>query len=51
MHTAWLTFAKTGNPGWPTYDTTTRTTMVLTEAPTPENDPRNEERLLWEGLR
>ncbi|MFI9600667.1 carboxylesterase/lipase family protein [Streptomyces sp. NPDC052043] len=51
MHKAWLAFAKTGDPGWPAYETTTRTTMVFTEDPTPENDPRGQERLLWEGVR
>ncbi|MFF7903526.1 carboxylesterase/lipase family protein [Streptomyces sp. NPDC007920] len=51
MHEAWLSFAKTGDPGWPAYDTTTRTTMVFAEAPTCEDDPRGRERLLWDGVR
>ncbi|MER5914675.1 carboxylesterase/lipase family protein [Streptomyces sp. NPDC001982] len=51
MHAAWVSFAKTGDPGWPAYDTTTRTTMVFAEDPAPEDDPRREERLLWEGVR
>lgn len=51
MHGAWVSFAKTGNPGWPAYDTTTRTTMVFAVEPALEDDPRREERLLWEGVR
>ena len=51
MHAAWVSFARTGDPGWPAYDTADRTTMVLTEDPTPEDDPRGQERLLWDGVR
>ncbi|MEU6572747.1 carboxylesterase family protein [Streptomyces sp. NPDC046805] len=51
MHAAWVSFAKTGEPGWPAYDTHTRTTMVFGEDAAPEGDPRREERLLWEGVR
>ncbi|MFJ2306617.1 carboxylesterase/lipase family protein [Streptomyces sp. NPDC087787] len=51
MHEAWLSFAKTGNPGWPAYDTTSRTTMVFANAPVCEDDPRGQERLLWDGVR
>ncbi|MGW2180309.1 carboxylesterase/lipase family protein [Streptomyces sp. NPDC001732] len=53
MHGAWVSFAKTGDPGWEAYDTTTRTTMTFATAPeaTPVTDPRAQERLLWEGVR
>ncbi|MGW3497019.1 carboxylesterase/lipase family protein [Streptomyces sp. NPDC001020] len=51
MHRAWVSFAKTGDPGWPAYDTTTRTTMIFTEDSAPQDDPRGQERLLWEGVR
>ncbi|MEV5550704.1 carboxylesterase family protein [Streptomyces sp. NPDC052309] len=52
MHGAWVAFAKTGNPGWEPYDTTTRTTMTFTTpAATPVSDPRTQERLLWDGVR
>lgn len=51
MHGAWVSFAKTGDPGWPAYDTVTRTTRVFAEEPALEDDPRREERLLWEGVR
>jgi para-nitrobenzyl esterase len=42
MSAAWLAFARTGDPGWPAYDTTRRATMVfdlesrVVEDPTPE---------------
>lgn len=29
MHKAWIDFAVTGDPGWPAYDHTTRSTMVF----------------------
>ncbi|WP_030809365.1 carboxylesterase/lipase family protein [Streptomyces sp. NRRL F-2799] len=51
MHAAWVAFAATGDPGWPAYDTATRTTMVFAEKSAPRDDPRREERLLWEGVR
>ncbi|MGW2514144.1 carboxylesterase/lipase family protein [Streptomyces scopuliridis] len=53
MHGAWISFAKTGSPGWKPYNRTTRTTMAFTATPTPApvTDPRAEERLLWEGVR
>ncbi|MFI6683459.1 carboxylesterase/lipase family protein [Streptomyces sp. NPDC050485] len=51
MHGAWVSFAKTGDPGWAAYDRETRTTKVFDIAPTVESDPRGEERALWEGVR
>ncbi|WP_225839967.1 carboxylesterase/lipase family protein [Streptomyces sp. NK08204] len=51
MHGAWVSFAKTGDPGWPAYDTATRTTMMFGTEPVPEADPRPVERALWEGRR
>ncbi|MGW1353286.1 carboxylesterase/lipase family protein [Streptomyces sp. NPDC002409] len=53
MHRAWVSFARTGDPGWEAYDTTTRTTMAFTAplASAPVADPRAQERLLWEGVR
>ncbi|KUJ65309.1 carboxylesterase [Streptomyces albus subsp. albus] len=51
MHGAWVSFAKTGDPGWPAYDTSTRTTMAFGTDSAPEPDPRPAERALWEGLR
>ncbi|WP_426403070.1 carboxylesterase/lipase family protein [Streptomyces sp. R-07] len=51
MHGAWVSFAKTGSPGWKAYDRTSRTTMDFTTTPAPVTDPRARERLLWEGVR
>ncbi|MGW8351632.1 carboxylesterase/lipase family protein [Streptomyces wedmorensis] len=51
MHGAWVSFATTGDPGWPAYDEDTRATMTFTTTPTVVSDPRARERLLWEGVR
>ncbi|MFE7601770.1 carboxylesterase/lipase family protein [Streptomyces sp. NPDC057494] len=53
VHGAWVSFAKTGSPGWKAYDRTHRTTMTFTGATGsgPVADPRGRERLLWEGVR
>ncbi|MFC9701531.1 carboxylesterase/lipase family protein [Streptomyces sp. NPDC056943] len=53
MHAAWVSFARTGDPGWKAYDGATRTTMTFTASSeaTPVDDPRARERLLWEGVR
>jgi para-nitrobenzyl esterase len=51
VHGAWVSFAKTGSPGWKEYDRTSRTTMTFTGEPAPVDDPRARERLLWEGVR
>ncbi|MEE1813666.1 carboxylesterase/lipase family protein [Streptomyces sp. SP18ES09] len=52
VHGAWVSFAKTGRPGWQAYDRTHRTTMTFTgDGSGPVEDPRARERLLWEGVR
>jgi carboxylesterase type B len=51
MHAAWVAFAKTGQPGWPQYDTSTRATMVFNTTSAVVNDPKGDERSLWEGHR
>ncbi|MFE0651983.1 carboxylesterase/lipase family protein [Streptomyces sp. NPDC059534] len=53
VHGAWVSFAKTGSPGWQAYEKTTRTTMTFgaTPASAPVSDPRAEERMVWEGVR
>jgi para-nitrobenzyl esterase len=45
---AWLAFAKSGNPGWPAYDTATRPTMVFDLKSRVESDPFGAERRAWE---
>ena len=47
---AWLSFARTGDPGWPAYDLTTRPTMFLGEICEVVNDPMSGERRAWDGL-
>lgn len=51
MHARWVAFAKDGDPGWPAYDPRSRSVMTFDGAgATLVNDPRADERLLWEGL-
>ena len=47
---AWLSFARTGHPGWPAYDLTTRPTMLLGETCEVVSDPMSKERAAWDGL-
>ncbi|MFK0151253.1 carboxylesterase/lipase family protein [Streptomyces sp. NPDC090499] len=49
FRTAWTSFAATGDPGWPAYDTGARTTQVLDTAPTVTAYPEEKARQLWEG--
>ena len=51
MHTAWVNFARTGDPGWPAYDATQRTTMRFDHTSGVVDDPLVQERQLWEGVR
>ena len=50
MMAAFITFAKTGNPGWPGHDLATRKTMVFDTVSRVENDPRGRERRLFEAV-
>ena len=53
---AWVAFAKTGDPNnpkipkWPTYDASTRATMIFDNETRAENDPRVEIRRFWEQM-
>lgn len=49
MHGAWVSFVKTGDPGWAPYDTTTRPTMVFDEQSGVQQDPRAASRTAWDG--
>jgi carboxylesterase type B len=51
MHGAWVSFAATGDPGWPRYDLDRRATMRFDTISQVVNDPRPWERALWEGIR
>ena len=47
---AWLAFARSGDPGWPAYDTAKRATQRLGRASELEWDPQGAERAFWGGL-
>ena len=51
MHSAWVAFASTGNPGWPAYDLARRATMRFNTVSQVVDDPRSWERALWQGVR
>ncbi len=51
MHTAWVSFATHGDPGWTQYDLEQRATMRFNTSSDLVQDPRSAERMLWEGLR
>jgi para-nitrobenzyl esterase len=50
MHSAWVAFAKTGDPGWPAYDEAARTSMVFDDPCEVIDDLRGAERTLWDGV-
>lgn len=51
MHRAFVDYAATGDPGWPAYDTTDRSTMVFDTVSTVRHDPAAAERQAWKGMR
>lgn len=51
MHTAWVDFATTGDPGWPAYDDDKRPTMVYDTTSTVVGDAAGVEREAWRGRR
>ena len=57
MQQCWLAFARTGDPStrlsarWPTWDPTTRSTMVFGHQSGAVDGPRNAELSLWEEHR
>lgn len=56
LASAWVAFAKTGNPNhpglpeWPAYAPETRPTLIFDKETRVENDPLHDLRLLWEGM-
>ncbi|MFC5017160.1 carboxylesterase/lipase family protein [Streptomyces lienomycini] len=46
---SWTAFARTGDPGWPAYDTDRRLVQVLDTEPTVAPYPEETSRRLWEG--
>src|SRR6266566_2992301 len=51
MHSAWVSFATRGDPGWPEYDLRSRATMRFDTTSELVEDPHPAERALWEDLR
>jgi para-nitrobenzyl esterase len=51
MHAAWVSFARTGDPGWPAYTADARAVRAFGD---PDggllDDPRRAERVPWQGL-
>ncbi|MCP2355775.1 para-nitrobenzyl esterase [Nonomuraea thailandensis] len=47
MHAAWVSFARTGDPGWARYDTARRATMRIGADWAVVDDPHGEERRAW----
>jgi para-nitrobenzyl esterase len=56
MSSVWAAFARTGQPdhpsipAWPAYDAERRATLILDAACRISNDPRGEERQLWQDI-
>ena len=51
MHQVWVNFITSGDPGWPAYDTSSRTTGLLADTITVADDPSASERACWDGIR
>ena len=51
MHSAWVSFATTGDPGWSRYDLAHRATMHYNTTSVVVDDPHAIVRKLWEGRR
>jgi len=51
VHRTWVSFVSSGSPGWEAYDTSRRTTGLLTEDLSVVEDPAGDERAVWEGIR
>jgi len=51
VHQVWVNFITNGEPGWPAYDTISRTTGLLTDTITVIDDPSADERTRWNAIR
>ena len=51
MHRAWIDYATTGEPGWPSYDAERRATMLFDRESELVDDAAGPERLAWAGKR
>jgi para-nitrobenzyl esterase len=50
MHAAWISFGRTGDPGWPRYDLERRATQRFDTTTEVLDDPMGDERALWDGV-
>jgi len=50
-HRVWVDFISRGDPGWARYDSTRRTTGLLSDTVTAADDPAGDERALWDSIR
>jgi para-nitrobenzyl esterase len=50
VHSAWVSFMKSGDPGWNGYDTQRRATMIFDSESKVVDDPDGQTRALWDGL-
>jgi carboxylesterase type B len=50
MHSAWIAFARTGDPGWPQYELEHRATQRFDTTCEVVDDPMGAERELWTGV-
>lgn len=51
MHSAWVFFARSGEPGWPEFHPVGGVTMRFDENPRAVEDPLADIRTIWEGVR
>ncbi|WP_448627176.1 carboxylesterase/lipase family protein [Geodermatophilus sp. URMC 64] len=51
MHDAWVRFVRDGDPGWAPYDLDRRPVQDFGEQVQLVEDPRGEQRALWDGIR
>ena len=51
VHRAWVDFVVDGDPGWAPYDLQRRPTMTFATTSEVVDDPRGDERALWDGYR
>jgi para-nitrobenzyl esterase len=51
MRTAWVAFARDGDPGWPAYTASTPTTRVFDTQDTTTDTPDGPEQAVWDGVR
>jgi para-nitrobenzyl esterase len=50
MHSAWVAFARHGDPGWAPYDADSRQTMIFDAKSAVVGDPDRPRREAWDGL-